>query len=231
MKKHRLELALGFLFTALFVALCLWLNPGNRGKLAPAEVDVYIGRMEGKLPAPPAEEAEFLARLRAWASADDGRPVYMLNVMSYHDTLRRVPGAETITASPVAANAIYERSVMPMLFQLGGYPLFGGDSTGIRTASGPHSDVVGMDGSVDDTDRILVVRYPNRRAFLRLVADPQYLKFAPYKFSALKLGLVPLEAETIIPDPRWAVGALLLIVFLGFGWLRSANRARTSVNR
>ena len=224
MKSYRFELILGIVLAVLFGALWAWLEPGARDRLSAAEVDTYIRELDGRLPVSAGEAREFLTRLRAWGLADDGRPVYMLNVMSYYAQLRRVPGAESIQATPVAANAIYEDEVMPKLLRLGGFPLFGGDRVGIPTAPRRHGDLVGVDGSVDDSDRILVVRYPNRRAFFRLVSDPDYLKVAPYKFAALELALVPLQADVIVPDPRWIVGGLCLVVFCGAGWLRASRR-------
>ena len=84
---------------------------------------------------------------------------------------------------------------------------------------------MGAGSEVDRADRVLLVRYPSRRAFLSLVCDPAYLQIAPYKFAALKLDLLPLEPETVIPDPRWLAAGGSLIVFLAVGWFRAASRA------
>jgi len=56
------------------------LNPGN--KLTQAEVDNYISRLD-QAPVPKAELAQMIVHMRAWAEADDGKPVYMLNLMRY----------------------------------------------------------------------------------------------------------------------------------------------------
>jgi hypothetical protein len=221
MRLHRFEVVLATALALVFVALWAWLAPGDRGRLSGAEVDHYVARLRGRLPAPADEERVFLERLRAWASADDGRPVYMLNVMSYYPQLRRLPGSGVAAVSPAQANAHYEDAVMPMLLRRGGFPLFGGDSAGLRTAGGAHADLVGASAAVDEADRILVVRYPSRRAFLELISDPEYLKIAPYKFAALKLALVPLAGQTVLPDPRWIAGGVLLALFLAIGWWRA----------
>src|SRR5215213_6933045 len=47
------------------------------------------------------------ARLRAWAEADDGKPVYMLNLMRYYDELRPFPGAPDFQGSPEESNTLY----------------------------------------------------------------------------------------------------------------------------
>src|SRR5207237_1090430 len=80
---HRFEWLLGAFLAALFVTFWIWQTPGNLRKLSSVEVDAYLHRMEGKLPGEPAEQAVFLARMRAFGLADDGRPVYVLNPMRY----------------------------------------------------------------------------------------------------------------------------------------------------
>jgi len=221
MRSYRFEFSLAVALVLAFVALCAWLAPGERSRLDAAETDHYIARLRGRLPVPADEERIILERLRAWAAADDGRPVCMLNVMSYYPELRRVPGHAVSGMTPAQANARYEEAAIPMLLRRGGYPLFGGDRTGLRAVDGAHADLVGADAAVDGVDRILVVRYPNRRAFLELISDPEYLKFAPYKFAALKLALVPLTAQALPPDPRWIAAGAMISIFLGFGWWRA----------
>jgi hypothetical protein len=225
-KALRLETCLTLLLLALLAGLCIWFNPGTARRLSHDEIDQYLGRLDGRIPLPPPEAAEALSRLRAWAAADDGRPVYMLNVMSYYERIRQVPGAKGIDMPPAAANAFYEHEVMTKLLKRGGYPVFAGNSD-VNSAPGHRqSALMGAGGEVDRADRVLLVRYPSRRAFLELVCDPQYLQIAPYKFAALELELLPLEAEMVIPDPRWLTAGALLIVFLGVGWFRAARGAR-----
>jgi hypothetical protein len=228
MKSMRFEIVFGVALAAAFFVLCVWLSPGTRSRLSDREVDGYIARLQGTLPVPPDEKRRFLERLRAWAKDDDGRPVYMLNVMSYYPQLLRGPAAESVRLSPAAANAYYEDAVMPLLFRRGGYPVFAGDSAGLRTPDGTHADLVGVAGAIDGSDRILVVRYPNRRAFLDLVSDPTYLRYVPYKFAALQLALLPLEAQAIPPDPRWVAGCLALVVWFAALWWRAAHAGRTT---
>jgi hypothetical protein len=223
LKTYRFGLFLGAVLAALFVAFWIWQTPGNLKKLSSPEIDAYLHKLEGKLPGDPAEHAVFLARMRAFGLADDGRPVYMLNLMRYYPELKRGPGMEDVRGTPVEANAIYEKAVMPILFRLGAYPLFGGQTMEIRADGKAHSNLDGFDPAIDDWSRILVVRYPSRRAFFELLTDPQWLKFAPYKIAALEIALVPASGQVVIPDLRWVVGGACLIVFLAAGWLRAAR--------
>jgi len=229
LKTHRFGLFLGAVLAALFIAFWIWQTPGNLKKLSSPEVDAYLHKLEGKLPGNPAEQTAFLARMRAFGLADDGRPVYMLNAMRYYPELKRGPGMADVRGTPSEANAIYEKAVMPILFRLGAYPLFGGETMAIHADGKAHSNLDGFDPAIDDWSRILVVRYPSRRAFFELLTDPQWLKVAPYKIAAVEIALVPASGQVVIPDLRWVVGGACLIVFLGAGWLRAARRHRNGL--
>jgi hypothetical protein len=126
MRKYQFEIVLALALAIIFAAFWWWQTPGSSGKLTGNEVDAYIQRIAPNLPLEPGEKAEVLARFRAWGQADDGDPVYMLNVMRYFDQLKRIPGAEAIKGTPAQANAHYEDAVLPILTRLGAYPLVGG---------------------------------------------------------------------------------------------------------
>lgn len=222
---HHTEIAVGLLLAILFATFWTWQVPSTRGKLTKTDVEAYIQSLQGRLPAKPEREAEFLARLRAWGNADDGKPVYMLNVMSYFQQLQQVPGAPSISVSPAESNRIYEDHVMPLAVQLGAYPILGGEASGRQIPGLRHSDLIGSNASIDRADRVLVMRYPNRRAFLELISDPRYLRWTPYKFAALELALVPVTSVAVIPDLRWILGGLCLAAFLATGWFLAAQRA------
>ena len=198
---------------ALFAALCVWQAPGLAGaKLTKPEIERYLVAIE-KVPFPPEEKRDVLARVRVWAEADDGKPVYMLNLMRYHERLRAFPGALPFEGTPRDANATYESEATSLALKTGAYPLFAGEA---------------QDGNVmgarEGWDRVLVMRYPSRRAFLDLIADPAYAPLAPYKLMALDVTLTPLAGELVMPDVRFVAFATLLALFLAAGWLRAARR-------
>lgn len=82
---------------------------------------------------------------------------------------------------------------------------------------------------LDTWSRVLLVRCPNRRAFLELLSHPAYAPMAPYKFMALEVAPVPVSAEALIPDLRPVVGALLLMAFLAVGWAKVARGRGSSL--
>jgi hypothetical protein len=209
------ELILAGVMLALFVAVWLWQNPGMiRGRLQAQEIAQFMARVE-LLPFPGGERAEVLKRLRAWLESDDGKPFYMLNLMRFYAELRRFPNAPDFKGTPQESNARYEAAVKPMLLRLGGYPLFAGTAHG--------KNIAGHDPALDDWNRLLLVRYPSRRAFMKLLTHPAYAPIEPYKVMAVQLVLTPAAAELVVPSVPLVVGGVLLVVFLAIGWARASG--------
>jgi hypothetical protein len=198
-------------FLGLVIAFWFWHSPIRR-KLTPEEIDRYLAEA-AKLTLPANEQQAVLARLRAWAKGDDGKPVYMLNLMRLCPELRSFPGIPDFQGTPEQANAYYESSVLMLLLKRAGYPMVGGKAQGENLLEAPPA--------LDNWSRVVVVRYPSRRAFLRLLADPVYALYEPYKFMALETALVPVSKDLTVPDLRWIVGGVLVILYLALGWIRA----------
>jgi hypothetical protein len=210
--QRMLVVIVGGILFLLFLGFWFWHSPTRR-KLTRAEIDRYLAAA-GKLSLPAEDKAATRARLRRWAESDNGKPVYMLNLMRFYPQLRRFPGSPDFPGTPEEANAFYEKRVLRLLFLRAGYPLMAGR---------PQADaLMEVPPELDGWSRVVVVRYPNRRAFLSLVADPAYAPLAPYKFMALELVLVPVAAEVTVPDLRLVVGGGLLILYLAVGWALAA---------
>jgi uncharacterized protein (DUF1330 family) len=213
----RVQLIVGLALAALVAAVFLQQSPGWwRGRLTPAEVDAYLARIDAQVPLPPQQRDEILRRVRAFGAEDDGRPLYMLNVMRYLPKLAAVKGTEGFNGTPAEANARYEAAATPLLLKLGAAATYAGSVRG--------RNLFGFDAAVDDWSRVLVVRYPSRRAFLDLVSDPAYAPMVPYKLASIDLQLTPTDAEQIFPDYRLAASVIALLVFVSVGWWRAARR-------
>jgi hypothetical protein len=205
------ELILGAVLVILYVAFRAWHSQGG-GKLTEAEIDQYLAIIE-KLPLPEKGVQAFTARLRPWAEADDGKPVYMFNLIHFFSQLQPFPGAPEFNGSPEQANAHYEKSLLWLWLSHASYPTFIGVPQGKNLVNMQPERTWG---------NMTVVRYPNRRTFLKLISHPTYARLAGYKFLAVELDLVPVSSGTIVPDLRWLVGGGLAIVFLLVGWIRFA---------
>lgn len=204
------ELILASALVILYVAFCVWHSQGA-GKLIQAEIDRYLAVIE-KLPLPGKGVQAFIARLRPWAEADDGKPVYMFNLINFFSRLQPFPGAPEFTGTPEQANAHYEKGLLWLWLSHASYPTF----IGVPQARNL------LDMQPERTwGNMTVVRYPSRRTFLKLISHPTYARIAGYKFIALELDLIPVSRGTIIPDLRWLVGGGLVIIFLLVGWLRA----------
>jgi len=195
----------------LYVAFWAWHSQGA-GKLTQAEIDRYLEMIE-KLPLPENGIQAFIARLRSWAEADDGKPVYMFNLMHFFSRVRTFPGAPEFKGTPEEANAHYERSLIWLWLSHASYPTF----IGVPQAQNL------LNIQPERTwSNMTVVRYPSRRTFLKLISHPAYAPLAPYKLIAVELDLVPVSTGIVIPDLRWLVGGGFAIVLLLVLWIRAA---------
>jgi hypothetical protein len=202
------ELILAAALVIVYVAFWAWHSQGA-GKLTQAEIDQYLAIIE-KLPLPEKGVQAFIARLRPWAEADDGKPVYMFNLIHFFPTLQPFPGAPEFKGTPEQANARYERSLLWLWLSHASYPTFIGAPQGRNVINIQPERTWG---------NMTVVRYPSRRTFLKLISHPSYARVAAYKFIAVELDLVPVSSRTIVPDLRWLLAGGLVIIFLLLGWL------------
>lgn len=227
MSRYRFELILAALLLTVYLAFSALHASGNA--MDKAEVEGYIATLEQNLPWPADEKAEVIRHLHAWGEADDGKPVYMLNLMRYLPQLRPLPEVAGFTGTPQQANAYYEEHVMPILFRLGAYPLFASSMQGVLGGEQPSTNLTTFDPVIDNWSSVLIIRYPSRRAFFQLLSDAEYIKYMPYKAASVTVGLTPMKGDLILPLLNWALAAVLLLVFLILAWLRALRRASTKV--
>jgi hypothetical protein len=205
------ELILAAVLVILYSAFWAWHSQGS-GKLTHAEIDQYVANIE-KLPLPEKAVQAFITRLRSWAEADDGKPVYMFNLIHFFPKLQPFPGAPDFNGTPEQANAYYEKRLIWLWLSHASYPTF----IGIPQAK----NLINMQPE-RTWENMTVVRYPNRRTFLKLISHPAYAPLAAYKFIAVELDLAPVSKGMVLPDLRWVVGAGFVMIFLLVGWLRLA---------
>ena len=205
------EVILAAALVILYVGFCAWHSQG-RGKLTQAEIDQYLAMIK-KLPLPQEGVQAFIARLRPWAEADAGKPVYMFNLIRFFFRMQTFPGAPEFKGTPEQANSHYEKSLLWLWLSHASYPTFMGAPQATNLINMQPERAWG---------NMTVVRYPSRRTFLKLISHSTYARVAGYKFIAVELDLVPVSKGTIMPDLRWFVGGGLVIIFLLVGWLRTA---------
>jgi uncharacterized protein (DUF1330 family) len=203
------------LFT-MYTYFWYWQLPGNTPRLTLIEVNHYLNII-GKLPFNANEKPEILNRIRKWSLDDDRKPIFMLNLMRFHETLRPTTKLPDKLKTPKAVNEYYERIVTPIGLKHGAFPIFTGDLPDSKTIG----NLIGIETDADKWSRVLLIRFPSRRAFLEHLSDPEYAALLPIKLASLKLVLTPISGEIVMPDMRFFVGSLLMIIFLLVSWLRA----------
>jgi hypothetical protein len=219
-KNCKFEIGMAVVLLAVYAVFYVWQTPGLvQGPLTSAEVERYLGALDEHMDAPPEAKRQFIADLRAWGATDDGAPVYMVNLLRYHGALLRWAGSPGFKDAPTPqqANDLYERSLAPLAFAMGVYPIFNGAAQG--------RNLIDHDAAADNWDRAAVMRFPSRRDFMKWASDPGFGRLFAYKYAAVEVALVPATAELLIPDLRVLVGAVLLIAYLLACLLRTLRNA------
>ena len=199
---------LGVAFVVLYLVFWAWHSPWT-GKLTSREIDHYLSIIE-KFPLPAEGLKANTARIRSWAEADDGKPVYMFNLIHFFPQLRALPGAPEFKGTPQDANAYYEKGIRSLWLSRAAYLIFSGV---------PQANNLITMRPERTWGKLAVARYRNRRAFLKLLTDPRYAPVVAYKFMALEIDLVPVSGDMVIPDLRWVVGIAFVIIFLMIGYV------------
>jgi uncharacterized protein (DUF1330 family) len=105
--------------------------------------------------------------LKRFLEEDDGGPVVMLNLLRFKDD---------------GGRASYERygaAIQPFLAEVGAELVYLGDCS---------TTLVAPDGH--EWDLLLLARYPSRRAFAAMVANPEYQKITHLRTEALSAAVL-----------------------------------------
>jgi uncharacterized protein (DUF1330 family) len=134
---------------------------------------------------PSHEQFEDFAR-----GAPDAAPVVMLNLLRFRATAD-YGAASDVRVSGRKAYARYSRGVAPLLWEVGGAVLWLGRA---RAA------VIAPEGEA--WDEVLLVSYPSRAAFVRMVHSEAYQRLMEHRTAALADSrLIELREGRL---PRWA---------------------------
>ena len=119
--------------------------------------------------------------------SEDGhdRPIYMVNLLKFKERAEYEDGRETDLTGQ-EAYGIYGVEVVAHLAKVGGKPVIAGEVTGLRL------------GVVEELwDSIAIAMYPNRKAMLAMVMDPEYAKSAVHRSAGLE---GQLNIEMVLPQ-------------------------------
>ena len=112
-------------------------------------------------------------------------PIYMVNLLKFKDKAEYPDKRET-DLSGKEAYAIYAEEVQHHLAKVGAKSRFGASVKRL------------MLGEVEELwDSVAIATYPNRKAMLEMISDPDYIKSAQHRVAGLK---GQLNIETVIPS-------------------------------
>ena len=100
-------------------------------------------------------------------------PIFMVNLLKFKEKAEYPDKRETDLTGR-EAYAIYGAGVVKHLEKVGGKPIFGSDV--IRL----------MLGEVEELwDQVAIAMYPNRKAMLKMISDPDYIESAQHRVAGL----------------------------------------------
>jgi uncharacterized protein (DUF1330 family) len=97
------------------------------------------------------------------AQVPDGQPLVMINLLRFREWADYPPGTRTEKHTGQEAYELYSQHALGYLAKVGGRPIWRGDTRYSLIAP-----------SNERWDEAILVRYPSRGAFERMVADPGY---------------------------------------------------------
>ena len=189
----------------LYVTFLFWY--GGRGEPMTAEevnrrLDAISASTNGKSQAVDQASGEILAELKQLASSDDGNEFFMVNLIKYRQRSLYPPGSN-YDENALAADARYNRALVPYLIKYGGVPVFVGSSQGRFIDKG---------GDME-WDRVAVVRYRSRRDLLNMALDIAPLGVAVHKWASIeKTQVFPVAPIISLFTVRALVAAVLAVI-------------------
>jgi len=196
-------LAIGFLL--LYGVFLVWY--GGRGKpLTPAEVERLLAEIRQRAGrSAQSEEPPLFQSFRDLVKNDDGRDYIMVNLLKFRSKAL-YPADSPFGDDVKAANARYNRAVIPALIKHGSHPLF---------ASQVQGRFLHPDGA-DDWDQVAMVRYRSRRDMLKMVIDMAGTNADIHKWAALEKTQV-FPARPVVS--LFFVRATVAVLLFGMGLL------------
>ena len=181
-----------------YVAFLLWY--GGRGRAMDSkEADALLERVRSNARiADPAADPDLFESLRDVTRDDDGREFVMVNLIRYREKAL-YPAGYSYSDDPHAAEARYNRSVVPLLLKRGCLPVFLGRSAGRFLAP---------DGA-EEWDCVVLVRYRSRRDLLGMCAGLARTRADIHKWAAIdKTHVFPVHVPFSLILIRLTVGGM-----------------------
>lgn len=111
----------------------------------------------------------------ALSRIEDGQPFALINLLRFKDWADYPPGTETEKLTGEQAYARYSELSIPFVDEVGGVPMWRGDLA---------ANLIGPED--EHWDEILIMQYPSRGAFQRMLEDPSYQSIVFHRSAAIE---------------------------------------------
>jgi len=122
----------------------------------------------------------------ALSGVPDGQPLVMINLLRYREAAAYPAGFDAAPCSGSEAYRRYGQAAIRFITAVGGQVIWQGSAKAV---------LIGPAG--EQWHKALLVRYPSKQAFLRMVADPDYQAITVHRSAALEdsrlIATVPAE--------------------------------------
>ena len=184
---------------ALLTLAAFWSYQWQADPLSEDEIDAYMAQIEAQTQQPGGRHD--LPALRRFLESDDGRPVYTVNLYAFHESAD-YPESSNLDGSGEDAYARFARVMVPLMLERGSHPIFSSTST---------------DSFSSAWDRIVIVRYRNRRALVDLFATDAFAEASRHKWASTRRHERLLVQGLHLPGGGWVI-ALISIILAGLVW-------------
>ena len=124
-------------------------------------------------------------QIEGFLAPDAAGPIYMVNLLKFKEKAEYEDGRETQLTGQ-EAYGIYATEVVAHLAKVGGKPVIAGQVTGLRL------------GQVEELwDTVAIAMYPNRKAMLAMITNPEYQESAVHRSAGLA---GQLNIEMVLPE-------------------------------
>ena len=183
----------------LYAIFWLWYTQLS-GPMTQNDVDEIVAALEAE-GAPP----ETVDLMRRFFEEDDGRSVFMVNLLDMEDDPIELP-ATGPGASADALMGHYMEYMYPALFARASHPVFFGQ------AVNDSIDIVGIEGA-ESWETAALMRYRSRRDLWEISSHPSFAERHEYKIASLEKTIAfPVRPQIFFGDPRLILFLIMITV-------------------
>lgn len=180
----------------IFIASMTWYQ-WSAHPLTDSEVDSYMATIEAQRQKPGARHD--LLALRNFLASDDGKPIYTVNLYQFHAIANYADQSE-FSGSGRDAYDRFSKVMIKLMIQRGSHPIFGSQWT---------------HGVNSQWDRIVIIRYRSRRDLVDLFATDAFADASQHKWASLRKHDRMLVQATHIPDGKFAIMLIAILISAG----------------